>query len=170
MKFTNTRAILSSLFIGFILSWGAVAMAIFLQFHAELHPCPLCIFSRLLLMGIGAIYLIWLIHLFLFKKKGHWFYFSLLAIGIGSGLALSVYHSWLMHLPPEKLPSCGPDLSYLLEVLPLHEVVIEALKGSGSCAQDKWHFLGLNFAEIGLSLYLILAGLQVYLFSLIRKK
>jgi disulfide bond formation protein DsbB len=49
--------------------------------------------------------------------------------------------------------------------------LLEAFKGSGSCAQDKWRFLGLfNIAQLALGLYAILAGLQVYLFLAVKSK
>jgi disulfide bond formation protein DsbB len=167
MKIINTKFLLC-LLLGLLLSWGAVGIALFLQFYAELNPCPLCIFNRMILIGIGGIYFSWLLQQLFIKntEKGFNIFFSLVSLGILSGLALSGYHSWLMHLPPEKLPSCGPDLSYLLETLPLHEVLLEAFKGSGSCAQDKWRFLGLfNIAQLALGLYAVLTALQIYLFQ-----
>jgi disulfide bond formation protein DsbB len=155
-----------------MISWGSVGIAVFLQFYYELTPCPLCIFSRIILMGIGFIYWAWLIQTLLFKKTTkrhiHFIYFALIGLGLLSGLGLSGYHIWLMNLPPEKIPSCGPDLSYLLETLPLYEVIIEAFKGSGSCAQDTWRLFGLNLAQLELGVFGLLTGAQIYILKLIK--
>ncbi len=151
------------LLLGLVCSLGSVGAAIFLQFYYQLTPCPLCIFSRIILMLIGAFYFAYLIQHLIFKRRADLIYFSLITLGIGGGLMLSGYHNWLMHLPPEKLPSCGPDLSYLLETLPLNEAVIEAFKGSGSCTQDTWRVLGLNVAQLELGVYLTLTGLQIFI-------
>lgn len=155
---------------GFLLSFSSVVAALFLQFYYQLTPCPLCIFSRMTLIAIGIIYAAWLVQRLLFKKQMNVFYFCLVGVSVVGGLLLSGYHNWLMHLPPEKLPSCGPDLSYLLETLPLNEAMIAAFKGSGSCAQDSWRILGLNVAQLELGVYLALVGLQLYIATKIKFK
>ncbi len=154
---------------GCVVSLGSVGIAIFLQYYYNLTPCPLCIFSRIILIVMGGMYFTWLTQRLIFKKSFDWLYFYGLALILVSGLALSGYHLWLMYLPPEKLPACGPDLSYLLETLPLNEVIIEVFKGSGSCAHDTWRLWGLSIPQLELGIYLLLAGLQLYLYKLGRK-
>lgn len=157
MKLTNLPILT-----GLMLSLGSVGFAIFLQFYYELTPCPLCIFSRIILIGLGLIYAAWLVQRLIFKKQIDLIYFCFITVGVVSGLALSGYHNWLMHLPSEKIPACGPDLTYLLENLPFNEAVIEAFKGSGSCAQDAWRLFGLTVAQLEIGVYLSLAALQLY--------
>lgn len=155
---------------GLILSLGSVGVAIFLQYYYDLNPCPLCIFSRIILIFIGSVYFIWLIQHLIFKKSFDWPYFYFIALVLISGLGLSGYHLWLMYLPPEKLPACGPDLSYLLETLPLNEVIVEVFRGSGNCAHDTWRLWGLlSIPQLELGIYLLLAGLQLYFYKLLKR-
>lgn len=155
---------------GFILSIGSVGIALFLQAYYELNPCPLCIFSRIILLFMGSIYFIWFIQHLVFKKSFNWSYFYFIALTLMCGLGLSGYHLWLMYLPPEKLPACGPDLSYLLETLPLNEVIVEVFRGSGSCAQDTWRLWGFSIPQLELGIYLLLTGLQLFLYKLLKRK
>lgn len=154
---------------GSILSLGSVGIALFLQHYYALNPCPLCIFSRIILIVMGSVYFAWLIQRIIFKKSFYWVYFGFITLALISGLGLSSYHLWLMHLPPEKLPACGPDLSYLLETLPLNEVIIEVFKGSGSCAHDTWRLWGLSIPQLELGIYLLLAGVQLSLYKLLKR-
>ena len=39
---------------------------------------------------------------------------------------------------------CGASLDYMLDVLPLREVLAKVLSGSGECAKVDWRFLGLT--------------------------
>ncbi|MDA1207494.1 MAG: disulfide bond formation protein B, partial [Proteobacteria bacterium] len=38
----------------------------------------------------------------------------------------------------------GPSLDYLLDVLPIFDVLALVLSGDGSCAEVAWSFLGLS--------------------------
>jgi protein dithiol:quinone oxidoreductase len=156
-----------TLLLGLGLSWGAVITAVFLQFHYQLNPCPLCILSRIILIVAGCIFCCWLAQSFI-KKSGDKFYFLIASLVMLCGLALSSYHIWLTLLPAEKLPACGPDLNYLLETLPLSEAIIEAFKGSGSCAQNTFRLLGLSLAQLEWALYFMLFSLNIYIWRHIK--
>jgi disulfide bond formation protein DsbB len=39
---------------------------------------------------------------------------------------------------------CGASLDYMLEVLPLAEVMAKVFTGSGECGTIDWRFLGLS--------------------------
>jgi disulfide bond formation protein DsbB len=45
--------------------------------------------------------------------------------------------------PKGAVASCGMSLDYMLETLPLSEVIGKVLKGSGECSEQGWLFLGL---------------------------
>ena len=157
-----------ALLLGLGLSWGSVGLAFLLQLYYQLNPCPLCILSRIILIGIGFIFCCWLVQSFFGKKSGNWLYFLLTSLSLAGGLILSSYHVWLMLLPSERLPSCGPDLNYLLETLPLKEVFIEVFKGSGNCAHDTWRLLGLNLAQLQWGIYFMLVILHFYIWKKIK--
>jgi protein dithiol:quinone oxidoreductase len=67
----------------------------------------------------------------------------------------------LQSLPPEEVPLCGPGLDYMLEILPLAEVIREVLSGSGECAEIDWTLLGLSMPWWTLLLFLGLGVLGV---------
>jgi protein dithiol:quinone oxidoreductase len=59
-------------------------------------------------------------------------------------MAVAARHLWIQHLPEGAVPACGATLSYMLEVLPLADVLRKVLSGSGECAQVTWTMLGLS--------------------------
>jgi len=65
------------------------------------------------------------------------------------------------------VPACGAGLDYLMNTVPLTEVISEVLTGSGECAELKWSFLGLSMPAwvlISLSLlglFALLANLRL---------
>jgi disulfide bond formation protein DsbB len=66
---------------------------------------------------------------------------------------------WLQHLPPDKVPQCGPDLYFMFENFPLSRVLKTLITGTGECAVVDWTFLGLSIAEWSLGCF---AALFVY--------
>jgi len=71
----------------------------------------------------------------------------LIGIFAGIGASIAARQTWLQHLPPELVPECGPDLSFMLEMYPLLETIEKALRGTGDCAEVSWRFLTLSIAE-----------------------
>jgi len=69
------------------------------------------------------------------------FGFSLLSL---LGIFVSGRHLYLQSLPADEVPSCGPGLEYMLDTLPMSEVLKEVLHGSGECAEVSWEFLSLS--------------------------
>ena len=45
---------------------------------------------------------------------------------------------------PGTVAECGASLDYMMDVLPLKEVLAKVLSGSGECAKVTWRFLGLS--------------------------
>ncbi|GIT33252.1 MAG: hypothetical protein Ct9H300mP3_07830 [Gammaproteobacteria bacterium] len=60
------------------------------------------------------------------------------------GISLSIRQLYLQNLPPELVPTCGPDIDYLFETLPILEVFMLAIRGDGNCAEILWSFLGIS--------------------------
>ena len=44
-------------------------------------------------------------------------------------------HVWIQSQPKGEVPACGMGLNYMLETLPLTDVITKVLKGSGECAE-----------------------------------
>ena len=146
--------------IGFLACFLLIVSALVMQHFFELEPCPLCIFQRIAFIAAGALFLVGaLFNPISMTKKVVVSLLNLTALAIGIGLALR--HIWLQNLPPSEVPSCGPGLDYMLEVLPFSAVVRQVLSGSGECAEISWTFLGLSIPWWTLFAYLGLAALVV---------
>jgi protein dithiol:quinone oxidoreductase len=64
-----------------------------------------------------------------------------------AGLGTAGRQVYLQHLPPDQVPSCGVGLNYMLQCLPINEVIKRVFEGSAECAQIHWSFLSLSMAE-----------------------
>ena len=95
------------------------------------------------------------------------FYALLATLSIGWSVGVAARHVWLQHLPPDKVPSCGPGLDYLVEALPMKAVFQEVLSGSGECAAIDWTFLGQSLPVWSFIYFLLI--LLVCLWQLFRK-
>lgn len=149
-------------FSGFLLCITAWALARFyFQQHLELEPCPLCLIQRGLVIVVGALMLLGLLFnpgVIPGRILG-----GLVTIAAGVGAAVAGRHIWLQSLPADQVPSCGADLSFMLQSWPIAKVAEEVFKGSGECAEVSWAFLGLSIPAWTLILFavLVLLGLTL---------
>jgi disulfide bond formation protein DsbB len=130
--------------IAFLVCTGLIAWALWLQYHEGLDPCPLCIFQRVAVIAAGVIFLLAFIHNP--GRRGAWAYAALIVVAAGAGLAFAGRQVWLQALPKDQVPACGMGLSYMLDSLPLLDVVKKVFAGSGECAEKAWVFMGLSIA------------------------
>ncbi|SDW95342.1 disulfide bond formation protein DsbB [Marinobacter mobilis] len=119
-----------------------LATAFYMEHVKGLEPCPLCWLQRYAFMVVGAVSLLAVVHNP--GGLGARVYGSLLALFSGLGLALAGRQLWLQSLPADQVPACGPSVEYMLDVLPLSEVLATAIRGTGDCAEVVWRFLGLS--------------------------
>ena len=93
-------------------------------------------------MWIGAVALVAFVHNP--GGAGRWAYGGLITFGGMVGGGIAGRHLWLQSLPPDQVPDCGMGLNYMLETMPLGQVLSEVFYGSGECAEVYWTFLGLS--------------------------
>ena len=131
----------------------------YLQHMQGLEPCPLCLVQRGFFYAIIATSVIAAIHNP--ARAGRMVYGGALALFAAGGLAVAARQVWLQHLPPERVPACGPDLFFMLENFPLGRVLQTLVQGTGECAKVDWTFLGLSIAEWSLGWFVafVLYGL-----------
>ncbi len=135
-----------------------IASLLFALYYLEgvlfLEPCPLCMVDRAILVTIAIISFIAFIH----NNNGvmRWIYTSVAGLFGAIGIAVAARHIWLQGLPPDQVPECGPDLSYMLEVFPLGDVIKRIFAGSGQCAEVSWTFLGMTIPQQTLLLFMVL--------------
>lgn len=127
---------------GFLAAAGALAFAYYLQYVQGLDPCPLCIFQRIAMAGVGIVCLVGFAHGP--GESGRRAYSGLAALCAVLGVAIAARHVWLMQLPADQVPACGPGLDYLVEIMPLTEVLATVLRGDASCAEVEGAFLGIS--------------------------
>jgi len=141
-------------FLVFIACVGLLAYAMWLQEVDMLEPCPLCIIQRLVFVVIGGFALLAALHNP--AALGRLIYTIFISLTALVGVAIAGRHVWLQHLPADKVPDCGPGLEYMLDAFPLADALGMIFKGSGSCAEISWQFIGLSMPEWTLIAYLMI--------------
>lgn len=143
---------------------GMVGYALYVQHFDFLDPCPLCVLQRMAYMWIGAVSLLAFIHNP--GRGGRWVYGGAVILGGIAGLTVAGRHLWLQSLPADQVPDCGMGLNYMLETMPVSEVLAELFYGSGECADVLWTFLGISMPGWTFFWYLVFtAGTIVVLWK-----
>ncbi|AQU83004.1 MULTISPECIES: disulfide bond formation protein B [unclassified Halomonas] len=120
-----------------------MAVALGLEHIGGLEPCPLCIFQRVAVIAAGIVFAIAAIHSPA-GRVGKVIYGLVALIAVGTGAFIAGRHVWLQSLPADQVPSCGPGLEYMMDILPMQDVVAMVLTGSGECAEIDFVLLGLS--------------------------
>lgn len=141
----NIKSIRPAMLIGFLISAGMMGVAFIFQYVLYLEPCPLCSVQRMVVIAFGIVFLIGFIQGA--KGWGRRVYGLLLTLISIGGLVIAGRHTWLQHLPKDKVPECGPGLDYWMKNLPTNDVIQKIFEGSGECAEIVWSFLGLSIPE-----------------------
>lgn len=141
--------------LGALFASGLMGFGLYLQYIKHQDPCPLCMVQRVIFIAILVVFAIAALHGP--KRVGERIYAALIMLLSLSGAGVAARHIWIQHLPPELVPACGPGLDYMLETLPMSNVLEELMHGSGECAAHGWTFLSLGIPEWSLLCYLALA-------------
>jgi disulfide bond formation protein DsbB len=146
---------------------GLFGGALYLQYVLYLDPCPLCMVQRLTFAAMLALFVIAAIH----NPGPFWAkaYAGLISLFAILGVAVAGRHIWIQHLPKDQVPACGPGLDYMLDNFPLSKILKELLHGSGECAANEWHFLGLGIPQWALLWFVVLGAWAVLIVFKTRK-
>jgi len=128
--------------IGLAACVALLSYALYAQYGLHLEPCPLCILQRVAVMAVGALFLLAFLHDP--GDRGARVYGTLIDLVALAGILVAARQIWIIAQPPGSVAECGASLDYMMDVLPLHEVLGKVLSGSGECAKVDWTFLGLN--------------------------
>ncbi len=153
--------------LGFLITGGLIAYALYLQYYEYQNPCPLCILQRIVYIVLMVVFLIGALHGP--GHKGAYAYSGLLTIVSVVGAGIATRHVWLQHLPKDKVPECGPGLGYMLDRFPLVEAFAKIFRGSGECAEVGWRMLGLSIAEWSLVWFVLLGAFALVIALKARK-
>ena len=143
--------------LGFLLSFGLVALALMIQTQYKLEPCPLCISQRIIFMGLGVLFLIAAIH---HPQKPAWvkLYALLQILTALGGAGVAIRHWWLQVHKDQMLVDCGVGFDYMFDNFPLKKALTLVFRGTGDCATIDWTFLGLSIPQLALLAFLALAA------------
>lgn len=133
-----------------------MAVALGLEHIGGLEPCPLCVFQRVAVIAAGIVFAIAAFHSPA-GRVGKTIYGLLALMTVGIGAFIAGRHVWLQTLPADEVPSCGPGLDYMIDILPMQDVVAMVLTGSGECAEIDFVLLGLSLPAWTLVGFTVLA-------------
>tara|TARA_Y100000992_G_C21230395_1_gene475182 strand:- start:707 stop:1210 length:504 start_codon:yes stop_codon:yes gene_type:complete len=144
-----------------ILGIGLVVGAYIFEVFGYYDPCPLCILQRWsfgLIALCGVLLMIPGLYL-LFRK-------ALLLIAVlfsFTGGVIAGRQIYLQNLPSDQVPTCAPPMDFLMDTLPIFEVIQTILLGDGNCAEYEWRFI-FNFAEWALIFFVFLFLYNLFFF------
>src|SRR5688500_1507103 len=145
----HARFALGALVCALLLGFG-----FYLQYGKGLEPCPLCLVQRGFFMALMAVCVVAVLHRP--RRRGMLSYGTLAGLFARGGAAAAARQVWLQHLPPDKVPQCGPDLFFMMENFPLSRTLRTLISGTGECAAVDWTFLRLSIAEWSLAWFAVL--------------
>lgn len=161
----NKLAGRSGYFLGFLISFGLVALALYLQTAYNLEPCPLCIFQRIAFIVLGVFFLIAAAHNPAATGRKAYGVLQFIAAAVGAGIAAR--HTWIQANPDKVMSECGAGFDYIYETLPFRDFLNWVFKGTGECSAMDWMFLGLTIPQLSLIAFV---GLAIYSLILIFLK
>ena len=150
-----------NLFMAFV-CYQLLITAYYFQYVENMEPCPLCIFQRIGVLFVGIWFLVRGIHNPLAGSRWRPTYSILGLISAILGGIVSGKHVYLQNLPEGEVPACGPALDYLVEMLPISEVISTVLAGDGECAKVSWNFMGISMPAWVLIFFVSVAGLMLW--------
>ena len=127
----------------FLFTFAMMLVALlYFQEYLGLLPCPLCVSQRIFVILSGLIALAGYLHNP--GRLGVQVYSAGTIMSATIGLCVSLRQVWLQNLPEDQVPACGPTLDYLIDLLPMQEVLQAMFLGDGNCAEVHWSLLGLS--------------------------
>lgn len=141
--------------VGFMIIVLLLSASVYLQMFDGFAPCPLCTLQRLTFLLLGFWFLF---GIFLHAKRWGRIFINVLSILTAIiGIMLAGRQIWLQHTIPTNSNECIASLQYMLEVLPLNQVIQKVLlEGGAECTKRGWEFLHLNMAEWALIWFSVL--------------
>ena len=138
---------------------GILCIGLLVEFALGLAPCPLCMMQRIWFALTGIVAWIGLSHN---PRWGIYPLVSALCAMVGGGFAIR--QLWLQSLPADQVPSCGPDLSYMIDAFPLGDLLVAMTSGTGDCAviHDVIPLISIaGWSLLGFSLLLFASVMQL---------
>lgn len=153
----------------FLLSVMLMITAFYLEYRLQITPCLLCLLQRIML-GI-------LMVLFLFAALGSWSF----VINIMTNASIVLFsflgalaagrQVWLQHMGainPNAPTSCLPNVSFLLQHMPILDVLKLTVTETAECSHVDWSFFGLSLAKLSLFFFILFFVIGIKQFFRLR--
>ena len=149
----------------FVLCAALVGGSFFIQHVLLVEPCPLCMVQR---YTYAVLALLFLVVALAGKRPG--LQSGLLALALlfvlaGGGVA--AYQSQLQLFPPASAATCSASLDYMLDTLPVGELVARLFEAHGDCSDTSFTIFGLTLAQISFGIF---AALLLALVVMLRRR
>jgi disulfide bond formation protein DsbB len=151
----------SGYLLGFVTSFGLIAVGLFIQQEYRLEPCPLCISQRIAFMSLGVLFLLAAIHNP--EQRGRQIYGLLHFVAAVTGAGIAVRHVWIQSHPDEVMAECGVGFDYMFKAFPFNRALELVFKGTGECTKIDWTFLGFTIPQLSFVSFAALAIFAVLL-------
>lgn len=149
--------------LGFIACFGLVGLALVIQTHYHLEPCPLCITQRMFFMALGILFLL---SVFLKRKSHlHKVFTSLQVLTAIGGAGWAARHWYIQAHKESMIVDCGVGFDYMFENFPLEKALSLVFKGTGDCADIDWVFLGLSLPQLALVAFVLFGLFAIWLYK-----
>lgn len=130
--------------IGFIFCGSLTAASFYFQFVLQLQPCALCVIQRAVVIVLAVLFLTGIMIQTPLKRAWHC---SILLLINSIGLYAATRQVYLQYQPKAALMSCTPNLSFMLQHMPLLDTIQQLFAGSADCSEIQWQWLGLSMPE-----------------------
>lgn len=158
MALAAPRSLFLIAFLGCLALMGG---ALYLEHVVGLNPCPMCIVQRIFVVLFALACLIAAIHGP--ARRGRQVYALLALLFAIGGAGTAARQVWLQSVPADQLAACLPSLEFMMEALPLQEIVRLVFHGTADCAEVTWTLFGMSVPE-----WSLLAFAGMILFSLLQ--
>lgn len=141
-----------------------VGGSFFVQHVLMVEPCPLCMIQRYTYLTLALVFLA-IATLGARPRAQHALWFVALALVLMGG-GVAAYQSKLQIFPEAQAATCSASLSYMMDTLPVADVLTKIFEAKGDCSDTSFTILGLTLAQISL---VIFCGLLVCLVAITRR-
>ena len=148
-----------TLFLGtLVLCVALFGTALYMQHVMGLEPCPLCIFQRVALFPVAAVFVVAGIHNPAGTKSRIYAGLGVLAASLGA--FTSGWPVYGQYTP--NPPACLASLEVVMQANPFFDALVRVFQNAGDCTEIDWSFLGLSMPIWVFGWFVILGALAVF--------
>ncbi|HEY5622445.1 MAG TPA: disulfide bond formation protein B [Gammaproteobacteria bacterium] len=137
---------------------GLLAYAYYAQYIQGYAPCPLCIFQRVALFPLAAVFVVAGIHNPFGNRARVYAVLGVVAALLGA--FTSGWHVYVQYTP--NPPACLASLEIVMQANPFFDALIRVFQNAGDCTEIDWSFLGLSMPIWVFFWFVALGALAVY--------